>query len=323
MSFPRFILIGTVAVFGLIGFISVIKKKPEQQPVVQKVYEIPLEEEQKEVIVTKVIENHENKTLPSANRIEEFFNITGPKLPIVETVTYTSRVPWLSGRPAWIADYASHYSTTRHFIARSVNHKADYFTQKVALGDRFNVLRADLNIEFHLVIDISRCKMWFYYVDHTNNQKVLLKTYDVGLGRKDEKRTSKILTPLGKYQLGEKVAIYKPGTMGYFQDQKIEMIQVFGTRWIPFEKELSGCTEPAKGFGIHGAPWVKNSKTDQLVEDKAKVGTYDSDGCIRLASDDIEELFSIIITKPTTVELVNDFFESDFAGIEKNDEERL
>lgn len=252
---------------------------------------------------------------PNIDRIFQLFT-TGPtRLPIVETVTYSTNVPWLKGRPAWIADYASHYNTSRHFIARSLNGKPDYFTQKVSSGSRFNVFRKDKNINFYLLIDISRCKMGFYYVDLDSNERVLLKTYTVGLGRIQEQSASGILTPLGKFSLGSKIGIYKPGTMGYFQDQKTEMIQVFGTRWIPFDQEFEGATAPAKGFGIHGAPWTMQ-KTGTLTERTDVVGKYESDGCIRLFQDDMEELFSIVITKPTYVVIVKDFREAKLPGIE-------
>jgi lipoprotein-anchoring transpeptidase ErfK/SrfK len=33
------------------------------------------------------------------------------------------------------------------------------------------------------------------------------------------------------------------------------------------------------------------------------IGDYSSDGCIRMAKDHIEELFSVVITKPTIVEI--------------------
>lgn len=254
--------------------------------------------------------------VPFVDRISQLFALDSSKLPIVETVSYTSRVPWLKGRPAWIADYASYYETSRHFIARSLNRKVDYFTQKVSPGDRFNVFKKDKNISFHLLIDLSRCKMLFYYIDNDLNERVLLKTYTVGLGRLDASRASGSLTPVGKYLLGEKVAIYKPGTMGFFHDQKVEMVQVFGTRWIPFEQELEGCSEAAKGYGLHGAPWTLDSG-GKLIEDRSKIGKYDSDGCVRLSSEDIEELFAIILTKPTVVEIVKDFKLAKVPGVEK------
>jgi hypothetical protein len=255
--------------------------------------------------------------LPQVDRIYQLFALDSSRLPIVETISFTSRVPWLKGRPAWIADYATEYSTSRHFIARSLNRGMDYFTQKVSPGDRFNVFKKDKNIQFHLLIDVSLCRLLFYYIDLDLNERVLLKTYRVGVGRADTKKASGLLTPLGKYSLGEKIAIYKPGTMGFFQDQKIDMIKVFGTRWIPFEKEIEGCTEMAKGLGLHGAPWAFDAEKGQWTEERAKIGKYDSDGCIRLLSEDIEEIFAIVITKPTVVELVKDFHMAKLPGVER------
>ena len=144
----------------------------------------------------------------------------------------------------------------------------------------------------------------------------MIKSYQVGLGRRDSTKSSGFLTPKGRYLLGEKVAIYKPGIMGYFQDSQIEMIRVFGTRWIPFEKELEGASMSAKGFGIHGAPWINDSETSRMIEDRKRVETYDSDGCIRLYSEDMEELFSIIISKPTIVEIVGNISEAKLPGNE-------
>ncbi len=268
----------------------------------------------------KVVENvapPEVKTgnVPEANRINEFFNKVDPKFPFVETIVYKSRVPWQKGRPAWLSDYATYYSTSRHFIARSLNGKADYFKQDVAEGDKFNVLKKDKNIEFYLVIDASRCKLWFYVYDADTKERTLVKTYQVGLGRVDASKPSGLLTPLGKYSLGSKIAIYKPKMMGTYNNQKVEMIRIFGSRWIPFEKEYPGATAPAKGFGIHGVPWVANEK-GELIQDKASLGKYESDGCVRLATEDVEELFAIIITKPAYVELVKDFFDAKLPGTE-------
>lgn len=256
----------------------------------------------------------DDSNLPNANRIEELFNKGSPQLPIVETITYKSRVAWQKGRPAWLSDYASHYKTSRHFIARSLNGKADYFKQDVADGDRFNVFKEGKNINFYLIVDNSRCKMWLYSVDVDSQESILLKRYDVGLGREDGTRHSGYLTPLGKYSLGNRIAIYKPTMMGYHGGQKVEMVRWFGTRWIPFEKEISNCSQPAKGFGIHGVPWV-NGPNNTLVEDKSSIGKYQSDGCIRMCTQDIEELFAIIITKPTTIEIVASFYDAEFPGI--------
>ena len=182
MSTSKIVTIGAVALFGVIAALGVFKKNQKKTDVVfdtknSKVQEVVIEEkvkpvqEVKKVEKTKVVQQKSTKqikkaaskqakdideNLPDADLIDRLFVTDSSRLPIVDTVTYTSRAPWMQGRPAWIADYASHYSTTRHFIARSLNRKADYFTQKVAQGDRFNVLRDDKNIKFHLIIDINR-----------------------------------------------------------------------------------------------------------------------------------------------------------------------
>lgn len=337
MSLPKIIVIFTIVLFAGIGVAALLKKDRKATPpkVVSKT-KVPIEIDlAKEANVAKTLPpkqpqivaktenspavplaNDKDIELPRANRLDEFFNKSDPRLPIVETITYRSRVPWQKGRPAWLSDYASYYSTSRHFIARSLNGKPDYFKQDVAEGDRFNVLRKDKNIGFYLLIDISRSKMWFYYIDQDTNQRVLVKDYLVGLGREDNGKASGLLTPLGKYTLGSKIAVYKPKMTGYHNGQKVEMIRIFGSRWIPFDKELSGNTAPAKGLGIHGVPWKPNEKGD-LVEERGSLGKYLSDGCIRLATEDMEELFAIIITRPTTIELVKDFRVAQLPGNDK------
>lgn len=341
MSTSKIVIIGAVALFGVIGVLGFFKKNQKEKEVVfdtnkSKAQEITIEIPKEPKVEKKIVKKEKkivkkeaqdikkidekvvanlDVNLPEANIIDRLFATDSTKLPIVETVTYSSRVPWLQGRHAWVADYASHYSTTRHFIARSLNKKNDYFTQKISAGDRFNVLRDDKNIKFHLVIDVNRSKLWFYYLDVDTNERVLLKTYKVGLGRKDPKKESKGLTPIGKYSLGSKVAIYKPNVLGYFQDNKIEMIKVFGTRWIPFNEELDNCSDVAKGLGLHGAPWVESN--GEFVEDRSIIGKYDSDGCIRLFSEDIEEIFSIVISRPTVIDLVQDFHDAKLPGEEK------
>lgn len=320
MNLPKLLAIVSLLLFAIIG-IAALFKKGSVAPITSVPVQVPLEIELDQEIQTVMpaMTSHIPMTsekgekiaeveLPDANRIEELFNKNDPKLPIVETLTYKSHVSWQKGRPAWLSDYAAHFNTSRHFIARSLNGKPDYLKQELAEGDKFNVLRKDKNFEFYLVVDTSRCRMWFYYIDLDENQKVLLKTYQVGLGRLDASKVSGLLTPLGKYSLGGRVAIFKPKMTGNHQGKKIEMMTVFGTRWIPFEKEVANCTLPAKGFGIHGTPWTYGLQ-GILVDNSDSIGKYESDGCIRLATADIEELFAIIISRPTTIEIVRDFLE--------------
>ncbi len=334
MSKAKYFLMGAGVLFAVIATKGYLKNKQTDKPVdltqnslVEEIIipqSAPPLAPQKTTLQPIKLEPPIQTAAPSSSdsaleidKVALLFALDSTKLPIVETISYTSRVPWLKGRPAWISDYASHYETSRHFIARSLNKKIDYFSQKVGPGDKFNVFKKDKNLRFHLLIDLTKAKMRFYYIDMDSNERTLLKTYRIGVGRVDPQRKSGFLTPIGKYELGDRIAIYKPGAMGFFQDTKTEMIRVFGTRWIPFEKELEGCTESAKGFGLHGAPWGIDPVTGALIEDKSKIGKYDSDGCIRLAQEDIEELFAIIITKPTVVELVKNFEDAKLPGVEK------
>lgn len=350
MTFPKILAFIGIILFGTIAIAAVVKrsKGTEQSaaattpskkivvaaqtpieidinvasapitPVVPPPQEKPVLKPKEAKTITKTASKPAkiDEKLPEADRIAELFNKGEPKLPIVETITYRSRVPWQKGRPAWLSDYASYYSSSRHFIARSLNGKPDYFKQDVAEGDRFNVLRPDKNINFHLLIDMGRSKMWFYYVDLDTQERVLLKTYRVGLGRQDSTKASGSLTPVGKYSLGSKIAIYKPKMTGFHNGQKVEMIRIFGTRWIPFEKEISNCSAPAKGFGIHGVPWLPNEK-GEFVEQRESLEKSESDGCVRMATEDMEEIFAIVITKPTYIELVKDFYDAKLPGIEK------
>ena len=325
MSAVKKFLLASIGLFGVIGGYAYFKKQPASaETAPAQVVEIVLAEPAKKmeappaqpVLAKALAPAPISEDLPDANRIAQLFALDSSKLSLVETVSYTSRVPWLKDRPAWIADYANYYETSRHFIARSLNKKLDYFTQKVSFGDRFNVFKKDKQIEFYLLIDLSRCRLWFYAIDLDANERILLKTYPVGVGRVDASRASGYMTPSGKYRLGDKVAIYKPGTLGFYQDNKVEMIRVFGTRWLPFTDEIEGCTETAKGYGLHGVPWIEDA-SGQLVEDLSKINVYDSDGCVRLSSLDIEEIFSIVITKPTTVELVKNFYDAKWPGVEK------
>jgi hypothetical protein len=332
MTLPKLFAIVCIALFGFIGIAAIVKNRkadPVTFNIPQGPLEVELDHEIQTIVPALAVPSQPKKDsvppfsdpalfekdLPEADRVQEFFNKNDPKLPIVETIVYKSHVPWQKGRPAWLSDYANYYQTSRHFIARSLNGKPDYIKQDISEGDRFNVLRKDKNIEFYLVVDTSRCKMWFYYIDLDSKEKELIKTYNLGLGRLDSSKTSGLLTPIGIYSLGDRVAIYKPKVKGLHQGKKAELITIFGTRWIPFEKEVGPTTAPAKGFGVHGTPWTYDAE-GVLIDNPASIGKYESDGCIRLSTPDMEELFSIIITKPTLIEIVRDFRDSKLNEVE-------
>lgn len=320
LAIGRILLIGSIVLFAMIAITAVIKKNRAHEKQITGPVEKTLSPP---MIIQPKIEAKKPYTkplslkgdLPCVDRIYQLFskNPTS-QFPIVETISYSSSVSWLAGRPAWLNDYADYYQTPSYFILRSLGAKGDYSQQRIVEGNRFNVFRRDKKIEFYLLVDISRCKMGFYYFDVGTNERVLLKTYPIGLGKLDESKPSGSLTPLGRYILGKRVATYQLESKGIYQNKMVEMLTVFGTHWIPFEQEV-GSSESAKGYGLQGSPWVMDS-SGQLVEDLACIGAYSSNGCIRLASKDIEEIFSIAITKPTFIEIVKDFDEATLPGIE-------
>ncbi len=230
--------------------------------------------------------------------------------PIVETITYKSHAPWKQHRSAWLIDYANYYKTPLSFIYRSLTGDTEAKNANVADGQQFNVFRRDVEFRFHAVVCLSNCTMRLYYVLPEGKRVVFLKSYPVCLGRKDSSRPSGFLTPTGTFQLGSRVAVFQPRMMGMHKSKQVELIQVFGTHWIPFEKEIADCSSPAKGFGLHGTPIVRNDRTGELSEDNTSIGHYESDGCIRLSGKDIREIFSIVSTRKTYVEVVQSFQKS-------------
>ena len=218
---------------------------------------------------------------------------------IVKTINYEVFPTWKAPEYAWLSHYAVHYKTTTHFIRRSCG--KPYTSGDLEINQKFNVLRDDIGLEFKLVVDLSRSKMLFFY--KTTSELGLLNIYDVVLGARDHNSVSHSLTPLGIYSLGmDEVNIHKKGDMVLYDNKEVESIEIFGTRWIPFKNEISGCSKPAKGYGIHGYPIIKNVEVD--------VEPYSSLGCIRMKNQECEELFSIILTKPTEVELLLDYHHS-------------
>jgi len=316
LSFLKFFCVGSVVVFSVIGVVRLAGRSDKEEPAAKTVEGTSSSQRALKAASVRNAPSVVDPALPSIDRIFQLFT-TGPaKLPIVETVEYTSSASWLKGRPAWLSDYAAYYGTSRHFIARSLTGSPDYFSQKVSTGNKFNVFKKDKKIEFHLLVDISRLRLAFYYLDLDTHERVLLKVYPVGLGRLDPSKPSGTATPIGTYQLGDKIAVYKPGTVGFFHDKKTEMIQVFGSRWIPLGEEIEGCSEPGRGYGIHGAPWTVDPETGHLVENTGCLGKYESDGSIRLSTKDMEELFAIVITKPTFIHISKDFHDITLPGTE-------
>lgn len=299
------------------------KKTALEEPMSRAPAQVEICEEDEEpaseianALPSRLIPLSSDSELPKdVNVISKLFQPFPPILPFIETVSYSTRVSWLSGRQAYIGDYASYFNTSKHFISRSLNGEGNYFSEKVRLGDRFNVIKKEVPLQFHLVVDLSRLKLWFYAYDGDADVRYLLKTYRVAAGRLAPSQVSGCLTPLGIFSIGRDSAIYKEGVLGTWRNEPREMITIFGVRWIGFGKEIADCTGSCKGLGFHGVPW-KHTESGDLVECRECIGNYVSGGCIRLFSEDIEEIYAIITSRPSFVHIVSDFTLAQLPGRE-------
>lgn len=257
---------------------------------------------------------HESQLQQSSeNETESLLELfcPGSDCPIIQTIRYSSRVSWKPKRSAWLIDYANHHKTAVDFVLRSLNRGKSAKERPVSEGESFCVLRTDIPFSFLVVVEAPTCTMKLYYLLPSDEGLKIkfLKQYQVGLGRVANEKASGILTPYGLFRLGARVAVFRPGMTGMYKGKKVEQIQVFGTRWIPFEREIADCTEPAKGFGIHGTPWLR-VESGQLIDQAGSIGKFESDGCIRMRTADIEEIYSVISSRPGYVEIVPSFAHS-------------
>lgn len=223
MSFPKLLLFVSISLFSVILVVALAKrftreeivqtngpieialdlteraeiKEKVAEPLVQEVVVVKETIQELRPYSEEVLKKRRKVKLPEADRVDELFRKEGKKLPFVETITYKSRVPWQKGRPAWISDYASHYKTSRHFIARSLNGKPDYFQQDVKRGDRFNVYRQDKNIQFYLLfyLYLSKGSMHTLLEKSQNSRNVLAYQLYHRLPSQERHRSNPLQSP--------------------------------------------------------------------------------------------------------------------------------
>lgn len=160
---------------------------------------------------------------------------------------------------------ASKYNTTYELVML-VNRKP---RTNIRVGERLKIIEGT----FDILVDKSDYKMTLLLNDH------YVKQYDIGTGKNDK-------TPVGEFEIAEKMieptwysgdGVYPYGTPE----------NVLGTRWIGF-KDKPGYY----GFGIHG------------TADPESIGKSESNGCVRLRNEDVEELF-VFVTDKTKVVIQN------------------
>ena len=121
----------------------------------------------------------------------------------------------------------------------------------------------------------NRIKVWtapFNIVVDKSQNTLLLKTGDTIFKSYTVATGSNNSTPVGTFKIVEKIPNppwYKPGAVIPAGSPE----NILGTRWLGLTKE---------GYGIHG------------TTDPKSLGTQVTAGCIRMANQDVEELYSIV-----------------------------
>jgi len=125
-----------------------------------------------------------------------------------------------------------------------------------------------------ILVDKSTFTLTLFFDDY------YMKEYPVGLGRDGR-------TPSGTFTIDSMLREadwYPPdgGVIRYGEEGHL-----IGTRWIGFEDRSD-----ASGYGIHG------------TVDPDSIGSMESEGCIRLTNEDVEELYDFLV-EGTEVKIVD------------------
>lgn len=152
---------------------------------------------------------------------------------------------------------------------------------RLQLGQRLKYTPKD----FRIVAERSTCRLFLLDKDG------IFKRYFVGFGKAGHE------TALGSYKIGNKEkdpVWHKPGEGPIPAGDPRNQL---GTRWMPLIPLENGLPTD---LGIHGTLQPET------------IGTYSSNGCIRLQKDDIEELYDLVV-RSTPVRIVETFTPQDVA----------
>lgn len=152
---------------------------------------------------------------------------------------------------------------TPHKLIMQINHKS---RSLIRVGERLKILKGEIS----LLVDKSDFTLTVLLNGH------YIKQFPVGIG-KDNKTPEEVFFVKDKL---EDPVWYSPEGVFPFGHPK----NVLGTRWIGFEEK-----EGLYGYGIHG------------TAEPESIGKAESNGCIRLRNEDVEELFDFVETKTKVV----------------------
>jgi lipoprotein-anchoring transpeptidase ErfK/SrfK len=141
--------------------------------------------------------------------------------------------------------------------------------------------------DFRIVIERSRCRLFLIDKDG------LFKRYPVGLGKPGHETT------LGSYKIGNKEKNPVWHKLGVGPIPSGDPANELGTRWMPLVPDREGLP---RDLGIHGTIRAET------------VGQYTSNGCARLYSQGVEELYDLVV-RSTPVDIVETFSGDELAKI--------
>ncbi len=137
-------------------------------------------------------------------------------------------------------------------------------------GKTLNIFKGDWKMK------VSKKHFILYLYDNDN----IFMAFNIGIGKQGR-------TPTGTFTVEAKTkepVWYKDGRKVPYGDKE----NILGTRWM--ELKPTGSTNPNyKGYGIHGT-WLPD-----------EIGKDTSNGCIRLANENIEVLYTIVPLKTTVL----------------------
>lgn len=137
---------------------------------------------------------------------------------------------------------------------------------------------------FHAVIDKETYKIHLYLGD--GNDQVFVRSYKVGLGEYNS-------TPTGLFKVRRNSKLINPPWTNprtrefYTADNPMNPI---GERWIGLEG-IDERTMDLSGLGVHG------------TIDPDSIGTDSSMGCVRMHSEDVSQVYEMLVEGVSTVEI--------------------
>lgn len=155
---------------------------------------------------------------------------------------------------------------------------------RIRVGQKLKLVRGP----FHAVVDKSDFRLDIYHgAPNDPDSWLYIRSFDVGLGKDDG-------TPIGTFVVGRDAKVSNPAWVNphdpsekYGRDDPRNPI---GEYWIGLEG--LGDAAAFVGYGLHGT-----------IEPQS-VGTEASLGCVRLRSDDIEQVYELLVEGISVVKIV-------------------